>query len=803
MLNQHLRFNRILNPRFGQIALLALLTSISFSEAQESGKTLIKPPDAAATGTDTNNRLIVREIEVIYLPEKSSSSVDRSVILSNMRTTVGQPYSLAAVEQDIKTLYATGLFTNLRIQDEPVADGVKVVVIVKPKSIVKEVIIIGNQAIKEKALHKKIASRPGEPLSEQLVSSDGQDIQDYYLEKGFDRAEVLYDIDINDQINRAVITYTIQEGGKAFVRAIEFEGNEAVTDKELRKVMKTRIKDWLTWINKSGRMKEDQFQEDLRAIRGLYQSKGYIDVTIEDYAIQRPEADAINITITLFEGIQYSVGDVKFQENQLFDDIKLNSVTNMKPGSIFSPEGLEADKNAIRDLYGRKGYIDTRIYINREPNIQNGKMDLVYVIEENSQSFVEKIIIQGNNQTKDKVLRRELALAPGDTYDSVRADASQKRLENLGYFSKVDVSAQETSVPNRKNMVVTVEEQRTGSVTFGAGFSTVDSLLGFVELTQSNFDIANAPKFLGAGQKFRMRLQYGIKRQDALISWTEPWFLNRRISLGFDGFFNQSDFLSSEFDQRRYGGAVRVGKALNQFWSVGMRYQFENIEIFDVDSSAPIGIQEEEGERTKSSVRGNITYDTRDSPLLARSGERVTLTAEGSGGPLQGDTDTWSLKLEGSKYFSLPYDMIFSVRGVAGLTDSFGDSDNVPLFDRFFIGGSRSIRGFENRSVGPNFIDSNGVLSDEPEGGKTMGYGNLELTIPVIDRVRFATFLDGGFNNRDSFDFDVSEYSLSTGLGLRLDLPIGPLRLDLGFPIVQRDPNDGDFEFHFDVGYQF
>ena len=502
------------------------------------------------------------------------------------------------------------------------------------------------------------------------------------------------------------------------------------------------------------------------------------------------------------EGIQYSVGGIKFQDNQLFDDAKLMGTLTMQPGSVFSPQGLEEDKKAIKDIYGRRGYIDTRIFINREPNIQNGKMDLIFKLEENAQSFVEKIIIQGNNRTKDKVLRRELALTPGDTYDSVRAEASQKRLENLGYFSKVDVTPQETNVPNRKNMVVTVEEQRTGSVTFGAGFSTVDSLLGFVELTQSNFDIANAPSFIGAGQKFRMRVQYGLRRRDALVSWTEPWFLNRRLSLGFDAFFNESNFLSSEYDVRRYGGAVRLGKALNQFWSIGMRYQFENIEIFDVDSDAPLGIKEEEGQRTKSSVRGTITYDTRDSVMLSRRGEKVTLTAEGAGGPLLGETDIWSLKLEGSKYFSLPYDMILSIRGVGGVTDSFDDSDDVPLFDRFFIGGSRSIRGFSNRSVGPHFFEE-GRLTDEPRGGKTMGYGNLELTIPVIDRVRFATFVDAGFNNRRSFDFDVSDYSLAAGLGLRLDLPIGPLRLDLGFPIVQRDPNDGNYEFHFDVGYQF
>ena len=259
MLNQQMQATDTLRRFFTYISLIAIFISTSAAFGQETEKTLIKPPEASVNDVRARGP-IVKEIEISYVPEKSSSSVDRSVILSNMRTNVGQPYSLAAVEQDIKTLYATGLFTNLRIQDEPIADGVKVVVIVQPKSIVKEIIVVGNEQIKTKAIRKKITSKPGEPLSEQAISADAQEIKNYYLEKGFDQIQVEYKIDINDQIGRAVVTYTIRESEKAFVRAVQFEGNEAVTDKELRKVMKTRVRDWLTWFNKSGRMKEDQFQ---------------------------------------------------------------------------------------------------------------------------------------------------------------------------------------------------------------------------------------------------------------------------------------------------------------------------------------------------------------------------------------------------------------------------------------------------------------------------------------------------------------------------------------------------------------
>jgi outer membrane protein insertion porin family len=345
--------------------------------------------------------------------------------------------------------------------------------------------------------------------------------------------------------------------------------------------------------------------------------------------------------------------------------------------------------------------------------------------------------------------------------------------------------------------VVTVEEQRTGSVTFGAGFSTVDSILGFAEVTQGNFDWSNWPSFTGAGQKFRARVQYGLRRRDGLISWTEPWFLDRQLSFGFDIFYNEANYLSDEYDQRRYGGALRLGKALNQFWRVGLRYQIEEISIFDVDSDAPFPIAQEEGTRSKNSVRATLTYDSRDDLFLTRSGEKIEFAAEGAGGPLQLDTDIWKLEVEAQKWWELPWDLIFSLRGVTGVADAYGDTDRVPLFDRFFVGGSRSVRGFDFREIGPQ-------VQGEPIGGRTMAYTNAEITFPIMDRVRGALFVDAGFNNQDVFDYSVDDINVGTGIGLRMNLPIGPLRFDLGFPIVVDDNNEvGDMEFHFDVGYQF
>lgn len=770
-------------------------TSSSASRPTQQLNKKVVPSPSASDATAQRRGPIVQEIVIEYVGPRS---ITREVILSNMRTTEGQPYSPSAVEEDVRNLYATGFFTNLRIYDEPLgSDSVKVVVVVQPKPIVKEIIVTGATRISEKAIRKKITTKVGDSLSEQKIAQDALAIRDYYQDKNFKNAQVEYKTDIEEETGRATVTYTILEDQKLVVREIVFDGAKAFKEKELKKVLKTKEYNLFSIINKSGRYKDEQIQEDSRLLRDYYYDHGYIDMSIKDIVYEPFDDNSLRIRFKIFEGIPYQVGKVTITNNSLFDTEKIRKRMKMLEGATYSPNGLQNDVKAVKDLYGEKGYAETEVSPQRQPNIESGKIDLEYKINEGDQYFVEKVVIQGNNRTKDKVLRRELALAPGDVYDTVRADASKKRLENLGYFSKVDVTNEPAAVPGRKHMVVTVEEQRTGSATFGAGFSTVDSLIGFVELSQGNFDIMNWPSFTGAGQKFRTRLQYGLKRKDFILSFTEPWFLNQKLAAGFDLFYNESNYLSSVYDQRRYGGAIRLSKALNEFWTISGRYQFENIEIFDVSSSASDIIREEEGSRIKSSIRGSVTYDTRDSVFLTRKGEKIEVFGEYAGGFLMGDTDIWSVGAEGQKFFSLPYDLIFSLNGATSVVGTHSGGDRIPIFDRLFIGGSRSVRGFDNRDVGPK--DEEG----EPIGGATMAYGNLELTYPIINRVRGAVFVDAGFNNEDTFDYDPSSVQVGVGFGFRLNLPIGPLRIDFGFPIIADRFNDQPIKFHFDAGYQF
>ncbi len=737
---------------------------------------------------------VVREIAVEYAGPKT---VSKTVILSNMRTTVGQPFSKEAVEDDVRNLYATGFFTNLRIYDEPLRDGVKVVVIVQGKPLVREVVIKGISAISEKAIRKAVKTTPGSTLDEKQIAADGLAIVELYQKKGFPKARADYKIDTNDQTGRSMVTFNISEGGKYVIEGIHFRGLKVLQEKKLLKQMKTKKDNIFSFFTQAGRLKEEQFQDDIKKVIQYAQNEGFIDAEIKNVEYKYTDKNRVEIFMDMFEGIQYKVGSVVIQNASIFKAEELRKKLLMTEGKVFSPKGLEEDKKAIEDTYGTVGYIDTRAIPVRTPNIQSGTIDIVYQMQEGLQSYVNKIKVQGNDRTKDKVIRRELAVKPGEIYDTVKVEASRDRLKNLGYFSKVEITPEDTNVPDRKNIVIQVEEQRTGSLTFGAGFSSVDSILGFVEVSQGNFDLFNFPAFTGAGQKARMRIQYGAKRQDVDLSFREPYFLDKELALQFNAFYRTATYFSKQYDQSNAGFSTKFEKRLGEFFRGELGYKLEQIDIFNVSDSASSVIKEEAGDRLKSSVFGSIVRDTRDNVFLTHSGNKTELYGEVAGGPLMGDTHTWKATLESSQYFEVFKDNIILIHGSTGITDFYGKGKRVPIFDRFFLGGANSLRGFDYRDVGPR--DSEG----EPIGGRTYLNGTVEYTFPIIDRVRGAVFYDAGFVSAKPFDWNYGSYNSDVGVGLRLNLPIGPIRLDYGVPLATDDDNGSNGKFHFNVGYQF
>jgi len=736
---------------------------------------------------------IIRSIDVQYT---GPGTVSKERILAHMRTRVGQPYSDQVVEQDIEALYKTGSILNVRIFAQPQGDGVKVIVAVQTRSIMREIEISGAERVGAKRLRKEIKLKLNQPVNEQQLEEARQKIIEVYQGRGFNDVSVQFRVDpIDEQRGTARVVFTVNEGVRGAVRRIGFEGNEHFSERVLRKQMKTRGKTPIYFLDKSGRLDEVQLQQDLDKIREWYQNHGYIDVEIKDVRRERTEKGPMILTIVIAEGPQYHVGKLTVSGEQAATEQKIRALLKMKEGSVYSPKQLRDDAKAIADAYGSGGYVDLVILPEGTP-AGLAHIDVQYKIEEGTRSFVNRINIEGNTRTKDKVIRREVLVAPGDVFNTVRVDITKKRLENLGYFAKVETYPEDTDVPGRKDLTILVQEKRTGSLSFGGGYSTIDQLVGFAELTQGNFDLFNWPSFTGGGQKFRLRIQYGTQRKDFVLALTEPYFLDRRLSLSGQVFYNEANYLSSEYDQRNYGFLIEMRKPINASMYATFGYKLQDIDIFNVSASASEAIQSAEGSFVESEFLTSLVFDRRDNALLTRRGQRITLSPYVAGGFLGGDVQIYGWDLEGSQYFHFPLDTILLINGEVATVNTWGSGDSVPLFERLYLGGSNNLRGFPFREVGPK--DENG----EPLGGQSMARATIEFTFPIIEKARGAIFYDTGFVNSDAWSFGFNHIASDIGVGLRLDLPIGPLRLDYGYPI-QRDGYNGGGHFNFNVGYQF
>ncbi len=766
---------------------------------------------------------VVKEIAVENV---GAPSISKERVLANLATKVGQPYSERAAEQDIRALYATGGVSNVRLFAEPLGDGVKVTVLLQGRPVIEEILIEGADRIPMSRVRREIGTKVGDVVSEEKVEDDRQKIIKLYEDKNYSEVDVQYRIQEIPGNNRARVIYSITEGPKLIVRKITFVGNESILAKDIRKVMKTKPEDILSFFTKSGRLLPAQVEEDRAAVKTLYQNRGFADVEVTDIQTQPVQNNGVELIVTIVEGMQYRVNSVKLEGVNVTSQEEVLGRMRMLGGQLFTPKGMGDDLKALRDFYGARGYVDMMAMPEVLP-AGPGAVDVTYRLDEGVQSYVNLVSIQGNTRTQDRVIRRELAVKPGDVFDTTLVDVSKKRLENLNYFSRVDTAPTDTIVPGRKDLNVIVEEKRTGSFNFGVGFSTIDSLLGFAELQQTNFDLFNWPNFTGGGQRFRIRGQYGLQRSDFVVALTEPWFLGYKLSVGVEGYYRNANFLSAVYDQENLGVAFQARKQIWRALSARTEYRIENIRIYNVDATdngndyfffngfddgyngnekaGPV-IEDSAGTYTKSAVTGSLIWDTRDSLFLTRRGEVVELTGFVSGGFLGGNVQDYGLSLEFSKYFPLPFDLIFLVKGQIAITNGWGSNkdssddgygDGVPIFDRLYLGGANNMRGFDFREVGP--VDEYG----NPIGGNSLAYLTFEMTFPIVSRVRGAVFSDMGFVNVSAGDFDTSNANVDIGIGLRLDLPIGPIRVDYGIPVIYDSWNGPPGKFNFNIGYQF
>jgi outer membrane protein insertion porin family len=789
----------------------------------------------------------IDRVDVKYI---GPASVSEPFVRSNIRLKAGAIYLPMATEDDIHALYATGQFYNIRVTAEPADDGgVVLTYVVQVRPRLTDIKIEGNKKLSDSKIRKKITAKVGQPFDEQKMFSDCQEIQKLYEKYGRAGTRVKYVPNIDENAGRGTVTFEITEAQKIKIKEIDFIGTAAFSQKELRKQLKTKRRWMFSWLTGSGVFREDDFDDDHDQLAEFYHSRGYLDFEIKDAKLDHPATNKMVIRFYLYEGRQYKVGSVTFTGNKLFnaEEIQrgLQSVHNfehskdklgphglvMDVGDIFTPGGLDKDTQAIEDFYGSKGYIDVvrgpTLRAEYIPNVDTGTMDLEFQIKEGQKSHVEKIDIRGNNKTKDKVIRRELAISPGETFDMVRVKISKQRLEGLQYFDKVDMRPEATDPPiaGRKDLIVNVEEENTGNFMLGVGFSSVDALVGYAEVTQGNADLFNPPTFTGAGQKLRLYIALGTERQDYELSFVEPWFLNRKLSFGVDLYRHQWNFESPNniYDEDRTGMRLSLTRALWSDFLIGsVSYTIEDVgislnsgfhggEVPTVGGvptltarNVPNAILDQTGDHTYQRFGVTLAYDTRNSTQLPNHGQRTEIDPEIS----IGDTTYYKVEAKTAWYFpGLFKGHVIEAVGRAGIADSLSSGD-VPFYDRYYLGGLYSLRGFRYRSIAPREAPDPFAIHvvEDPIGGDSYWMGSVEYSLPIFEKengpgVRFAMFYDVGDVGAQPHSFS-GNFDDNWGFGLHINIPkLGPLRLEYGVPINHDQYNGRSGRFQFGAGF--
>ncbi|MCH8539307.1 MAG: outer membrane protein assembly factor BamA [Opitutales bacterium] len=743
-----------------------------------------------------------RTINELKIEFVELENVSKQVVLANMQTRAGAVFDEGVIDQDIRSLYRTNLFEYIEVRRNFVSDTeVDLTFSIRPKYRVGQILFTGNDRISDRRLRREIQSSPGRALDERQARLDAQKIFELYQQRRYPEVQVDFEIEKDPSRGIGNIVFEIDEGPRVRVSRIDFEGTEHFSDRQLRRVMQTKRWHPLAFLTGAGRFKDDDFEDDLMRLRMFHREAGFLDVELDEEEVDFdfPRLSRLHITIPIKEGRRYQVGEVRITGNERFSTEELMETLSLHPGDYFQPSEMSADRERLYDYYGQFGYLDTMVRPNRIPNVETGNIDIHYEIREADKVHVESVVIEGNTKTKSKVIIRELGLRPGDVFDTTRMKASERRLQNTRFFEEVSVRPEATGVEGRRDLAINVREARTGNLTFGLGFSSLERAVIFGEVTQSNFDLFN-PRggFQGAGQKMRIRLELGTRSNQAVIAFEEPWLFDRQLAFGFQLYRQESDFFTSSFRELRTGAEVYLRKRLIELIEGRLSYTFEVVEISDTDASTPATIRAEEGSRTVSKTQFTLLRDTRDSLLIPTRGNRFELISTLAGGPLGADTNYYSFEARGAQFWPVTEagNSVLSVIARTGVIDNFGSSDSVPFFDRFFLGGPRTMRGFQFREVGPK-------EDGDPIGGSTYGYFSAEYSFEIVEPLRFAVFYDAGFVNQDFADFNTSNFNDNYGFGLRIFVMGAPIMLDYGIPITTDEENDTGGQFHFSFGTRF
>ncbi|MDD5686442.1 MAG: outer membrane protein assembly factor BamA [Elusimicrobia bacterium] len=715
-------------------------------------------------------------------------NVKERVIKDAIKISKGDKFDKKLADEDISNIYKLGLFSDVAVDVSDYKDGVKVTFIVQEKLIVKQIDFKGNKEFSNRKLKEEISTKEKEGYDTRKIQDDIRKITTLYKDKGY--ADVrIDDFSTTDETSGfATVTFSISEGNKILIGGVEIEGVTSFKPKKIKKLFDTK---------KKKVYKEETYEEDVKKVEAFYKDNGFVNVKVLDPGITYDETRTkMFLRVIIDEGKRYKNGKVSFTGNTVFTEKDLLSNFNFKAGEIFNQTKYDESESNIKSLYADKGYIRAKLDSTTTKNDDTGVVDVSINIIENGIIYIDRIFIDGNTKTKEYVIKRELLVQEGDVFAVGRIRRSQERLYNLGIFRDVKIDIEETKEPDKANLAIEVEEDKTGLVSLGAGYSTVDKVVGTVQVSEINL--------FGRGQKINLTYEIGSRKQNYEIGFTEPYLFRKKLLFGVD-IFNTTVYRSygtdsTAYQERRRGGDIRIGKPISDILSLNFTYAYEEVKVFNVDSDLAADIPTSED--VASSLTSAITRDTRDNVFDTVRGSKYSLAVKVAGGPFGGNINFYKPNLTLSKFIPTFWKFVIGLNTRISYVKEFPPSDDVPIYEKFFLGGADTIRGYDYGEVGP------------PGKGKIISVSNIEYKFPIIQEkgrsiLSAAIFADmgGSWEKNDEITTKIGskERQLKTGVGFGIRLrpmPVLPIRIDWGYGLNHK-PGEQLSQFYFTMGQVF
>jgi len=727
---------------------------------------------------------ILKREKVVDILVEGNKRIEADAIKRIIKTKPGDIYLAQSLSEDLKAVYSMGYFEDVRIEAESGAEGKTIVFKVKEKATVRIIRTKGNRVFEDEEIMGSIDITRGSILNVFRINSNVKRIENLYKEKNYHNVKVSYNIHEAEQ-NQADLEFVIEEGEKLLIKKIIFQGNSAYSSRKLKKIMETSEKGFLSWIISSGVLNKDNLDQDAAKLAAFYHNNGFIEAKVGEPQIEYKD-NWINITIKIDEGPQFKVGkvdiggDIILTKEALLEHVKITKET------FYNREVIRDDVLVLTDLYSDEGYAyaDISPRINKDP--ENLKVDITYVAEKGNQVYFEKIIISGNTKTRDKVIRRQLKVYEHELYSGKQIKSGMRNLHRIDYFEDIKVDTAKGSSDDKMILKLNVTEKPTGTFTFGGGFSTVENAFFMAAITQRNL--------FGRGQILGLKAQLGSITQRFTLSFTEPWLFDIPLSAGFDLYKWDRDYY--DYDKDSTGGAIRFSYPIYDYTRVYLSYYYDHADITNIDKDAAKSIKDLKGTNVASGVITSLGYDSRDKVFNPTEGQDHRIQVQYSG--IGGDIAFTRLLAEAGIYIPLFKETVGFLHGAAGyVTENSGGK--LPDYERFYLGGMNTVRGFDWRDLHATDDDGNEI------GGDKYVQFNVEYIVPLIKKAGLVglVFFDTGEVYGDSENIDLGNLRESAGYGFRWYSPMGPIRVECGYILDPKKGESSGGRWEFSMGAAF